>query len=214
MKSTKPFAEIIESSLSTWRAQCWQWDIIPTYGSLLTITTPERTIFGLVHEIHTGSADSARTVFTYKKTEDELKRDHPHIFEFLQTSFSCLTLGYQEHERIHYQLAPEPPKIHAFVQPAERGQIAEFFSQDQYLHTLFSFAPQIFSLDELLLAMLKQLSEHNLLSEEKLARFIETFSLLTANDYRRLKLFLQRAQTIITITQEPMTLIGTAAQMR
>ncbi len=73
MKSTKPFAEIIESSLSTWRAQCWQWDIIPTYGSLLTITTPERTIFGLVHEIHTGSAASTKTVFTYKKTEDGLK---------------------------------------------------------------------------------------------------------------------------------------------
>lgn len=199
MEKNTAFAEIIESSLSTWRAQCWQWDIIPSYGSLVTITTPERTLFGLVHEIHTGSADSLRTVFTYKKTEDELKRDHPHIFEFLQTSFSCLTLGYQENEHIQYQLAPEPPKIHAFVRPAERIQIEEFFSRDQYLHTLFAFAPQIFSLDELLLAMLKHLSSEQLLSHDQLARFIETFSLLTANDYRRLKLFLQRAQIIIKV---------------
>lgn len=199
METNKAFAEIIESSLSTWRAQCWQWDVLPMYGSLVTITTSERTIFGLVHEIQTGSADSLRTVFTYKKTEEELRRDHPHIFEFLQTSFSCLTLGYQEHGKIQYQLAPEPPKIHAFVQPATRGQLQDFFSHEQYLHTLFAFGSQIFSLDELLLALLKNLAQQQLLTQHQLGQFIETFSLLTANDYRRLKLFLQRAQTLITL---------------
>ena len=37
MQVSKPFAEIIESSLSSWRAQCWQWDTIPAFGSLVTI---------------------------------------------------------------------------------------------------------------------------------------------------------------------------------
>lgn len=136
MEKNKAFAEIIQSSLSTWRAQCWQWDVIPAYGELLTITTPERTVYGLVHEINTGSADSLRTVFTYKKTEEELRRDHPHIFEFLQTSFSCLTLGYKENGHIHYQLAPEPPKIHAFVQSAKLADIEEFF---QAINTFIRF---------------------------------------------------------------------------
>ncbi len=197
MQTIKPFAEVIESSLNTWHAQCWQWDNIPAYGSLVTIETDERVIFGLIHEIHTGSADSARTVFTYKKTEEELKRDHPHIFEFLQTSFSCLTLGYQEQGAISYQLAPQPPKIHAFVQTATRTQLEDFFKNEQYLHTLFACTSHVFSLDELLLALLKHLADHHLLTETKLAGFLETFSLLTANDYRRLKLFLQRAQKII-----------------
>ena len=197
MNQQKPFAEIIESSLSSWKAQCWHWDTMPSYGSLVTIKTAQRTLFGIVHEIHTGSTDSLRTVFTYKKTEDELKRDHPHIFEFLQTSFSCITLGYVEENEVHYQLAPEPPKIHAFVYPAQRAELGSFFSKEQYLHTLFSGGQHLFSLDELLLALLKHLSSHELLTEDRLARFLETFSLLTANDYRRLKLFLQRAQTSI-----------------
>jgi len=189
---TKPFAEIIESSLSSWRGQCWQWDEMQQFGTLLKVTTGKRTVFGLVHDIQTGSADSMRTVFTYKKTEEELQRDHPHIFEFLQTTFSCITLGYKEDDAVQYQLAPEPPKIHMFVQEASVAEVGEFFSSDHYLHVLFAHASQLFSLDELLLATLQQLSHHQLLTDEKLARFVETFSLLTANDYRRLKLFLQR----------------------
>ena len=63
MNNKEPFAEIIESSLSTWRAQCWQWDVIPSYGSLVTITTPERTLFGLVHDIQTGSAIASEQLY-------------------------------------------------------------------------------------------------------------------------------------------------------
>lgn len=203
---TKPFAEIIQSSLSSWRAQCWQWDIIPTYGTLVTISTGNRTIFGLVHDIQTGSADTLRTVFTYKKTEAELKRDHPHIFEFLQTTFTCITLGFQEKGRIHYQVVPEPPKIHAFVQPAQPDEIRQFFSCNQYLHTLFAHASNLFSIDELLLALLTHLSHRGLVQNQQLSEVIETFSLLTANDYRRLKLFLQRLQSITT--SEPSSVIN------
>lgn len=199
MKSQRPFAEVIASSLSTWQAQCWDPEDIPAYGSILTVHTQQRTIFGLVHNISMGSQDTHRTVFAYKKSEEELKRDHPHIFEFLQTTFSCLTLGYTEHERILYQLAPEPPKIHTFVTRTAPAQLSQFFAHEQYLHTLFSHAHQIFSLDDLLLALLKQLSDHTILTKDHLLRFIETFSLLTANDYRRLKLFLQRVQPILKI---------------
>ena len=191
------FAEIIESSLSVWRGQCWQWETMPAYGSLLTCTTAERTTFGLVYEIQTGSIDSNRTIFTYKKSDEELKRDHPHIFEFLQTSFSCLTLGYEENGVLYYALTPEPPKIHAFVQQATLQQYESFFAHPHYLHTLFSFAHTLTSLDELLLATLKHISDAKLLTEERLVDFIEAFSLHTANDYRRLKLFLQRAHMLL-----------------
>lgn len=197
--TNQAFAEIIESSLSTWRAQSWKWDIMPKFGSLITIETPERKVFGLVHTIQTGSSDPARTVMAYKKTQHELKLEQPQIFEFLQTTFSCLTLGYSQDNMLLYQLAPEPPKIHAFVRVATLEETARFFSNEHYLHLLFCFSSQLFSLDELLLAVLKQLSDLHLLTEELLTRFIETFSLLTANDYRRLKLFLQRAHPIIKI---------------
>lgn len=196
-ENTKPFAEIVESSLSTWKAQCWDWDNMPAYGSLVTVKTSSRTLYGLVYEIQTSSSDNARTVFTYKKSEEELRRDHPHIFEFLQTTFTCLTLGYSEDELLFYQVAPEPPKIHAFVHRASQMHIEKFFSHEQYLHLLFAYAHQVVSCDELLLAILKQLTRSGIITSDNFARFIETFSLLTGNDYRRLKLFLQRAQTIV-----------------
>lgn len=194
-----PFAEVIESSLNIWSAQSWQWGDIPVFGSLTTIETPERTLFGLVYHIQTGSQDPSRTVIAYQKTEAELKKEQPQIFEFLRTTFSCLSLGYRQDSTVLYQIAPEPPKIHTFVRRATHEEIDQFFSNEQYLHLLFCFSNQLFSLDELLLALLKQLSDLKVLTKQRLDQFIETFSLLTANDYRRLKLFLQRAQPILKI---------------
>lgn len=197
MEHSQPFAEIIESSLSSWRAQCWQWDSIPAYGSIVTVKTNSRTLFGLVHDTSTASADTHRTVFTYKKTQEELKRDHPHIFEFLHTTFQCITLGYSEQEHVIYQPAPEPPKIHAFVMPATKTDLQSLFAHEQYLHTLFSHAQNLFSLDDVVLALMKHIADQDLLHDERFSRIIKTFSLLTGNDYRRLKLFLQRAQTML-----------------
>lgn len=202
MNQITPFAEIIESSLHTWKGECWEWDVMPTYGSILAVKSPKRTVFGLVHAITTGALDTTRKVFAYKKTEEELKRDQPHIFHFLHTTFSCLTLGYTENEEAFYQCAPEPPKIHSFIYAPSLHDLELFFTDEHYLHTLFAHEQTTFSLDDMILALLRNLCEKNLLTEERFARFVETFSLLTANDYRRLKLFLQRAQRTIAITKQ------------
>ncbi|OQA35732.1 MAG: hypothetical protein BWY54_00462 [Candidatus Dependentiae bacterium ADurb.Bin331] len=196
-ENNKAFAEVIESSLTSWLAQSWNWDFFPTFGSIVTIETKKRTLVGIVYQIKTGSIDPVRYPFTYQKTEEELMREQPQIFEFLKTTFSCLIIGYQENEKIFYQLAPEPPKIHAFVSPATPLLHRQFFSHNHYLHILFALSNNLFNLDELLLAVLKQLSDHQLLHQDALEQFVDTFSLLTGNDYRRLKLFLQRAQGLI-----------------
>ncbi len=193
------FAEVIESGLHSWRAQCWDQETIPAYGSVVTIDCGSRKLFGLVHDSTIGSHDTHRMVFTYQKTQEELQRDHPHIFEFLQTTFRCITLGYQEEGILYYQLPAEPPKIHSFVSQATDEELKQFFAHTQYCHTLFLHAQTIFSLDDLLLALLKELSQKGILTQDNLSQFIETFSLLTANDYRRLKLFLQRVEPFIQV---------------
>ncbi len=197
---SNPFAEIIESSLTRWKAQAWSSDVVAAFGSLVTIKTQERIIYGLIFDIEICSCDPYRTVTIYKKEEHELKRDQPQIFEFLKTNFSCITVAYRENKnnKLLYQLSPEPPKIHAFMHFATNEDIIDFFSDDQYLQLLFNFSSNTFCLDELLLAILKQLSDSNILNKDNLQKFIETFSLLTANDYRRLKLFLKRAKPILT----------------
>jgi hypothetical protein len=191
------FAEVIESSLHSFLAQSWKWDQFPSFGSLVTIETKQRIVFGIVHEVKTGSMDSMRYPFPYQKTEEELLLEQPQIFEFLKTTFSCLTIGYKQNSKIFYVLAPEPSKIHAFVTPASKTLCAQFFESDIYLHLLFGMSNQILHLDELLLATLKHQVDLGILNKERFTRLIETFSLLTGNDYRRLKLFLQRAGPLV-----------------
>lgn len=196
--SSKPFAEIIESSLHSWLAQSWLWNEMPAFGSLVTVTTPKRTLFGLVQSVQTGSLDPMRHPFPYKKTHEELMAEQPQIFEFLKTSFSAFCIGYQERGTIYYLTAPEPPLIHSFVTPCPQQLAAEFFSHNGYLPMLFSIAGQTPTMDDLLLALLKQRHTYHPLSEEALTDFTTIFSLATGNDYRRLKLFLQRLQPILT----------------
>jgi hypothetical protein len=190
------FAEVIESSLHNFKAQAWQWDAPPAFGSLVTIQDGQKTIFALVYQIETGSMDPIHYPFAYKKTHEELLKEQPQIFEFLKTTFSGLIVGYRSHGRIHYLMPSEPPKIHAFISTASSELAKEFFSNPAYLNLIFGCSQHVTALDELLLATLKQQASLDILSSELLQEFTETFSLLSGNDYRRLKLFLKRAQPL------------------
>ena len=188
--------EVIESTLSTWKGQCWDWDNVPAFGSLLSVESHDREIFGIVYEIQTGSLDPSRTPFAYQKTEKELLAEQPQIFEFLKTTFSCLTLGYKEKESICHVLAPKPPKIHSFVSLLDIASSKEFFSKEGYLQLVFGYEAVIGNTDEVLLALMKHVRQEEILDDEGMARFIQSLSLLTGNDYRRLNLFLQRVQSL------------------
>jgi len=197
MQSNKAFAEVIESSLHGFLAQSWQWNQFPTFGSMISVQADKRILCGVVHQVQTGSMDPVRYPFAYQKTEVELMAEQPQIFEFLKTTFNTLIIGYQEKGKFYYVSAPEPAKIHAFVTPMPVDLCKQFFYHDRYLHLLFGLQNQLFSLDELLLALIKYQVELGIIDQEKITPFIDSFCLLTGNDYRRLKLFLQRLQPII-----------------
>ncbi|HSW75481.1 MAG TPA: hypothetical protein VLG50_00405 [Candidatus Saccharimonadales bacterium] len=184
------FSEIIQGNLSQWTGQCWKWDVMPTFGSLVITSHGPLSIFGIVHTITTGSMDPIRFPTPYQKTEQELLLQQPQIFEFLQTTFSCITIGYEQHDKIFYHLPGLPPKIHAFIGNASIDQCERFFSSEQFLHLLFNL--QLTNMDELLLALLKNLHEKKVLNATNFHNFIETFSMLCKNDYQKLKIFLQR----------------------
>jgi len=193
----EPFGEVIESSLQTFLGQCWQWNKVPSFGSLVAIENKQRTLFGLVYQIQTGSMDPVRYPFPYKKTHEELMAEQPQIFEFLKTSFSCIALGYTHNNSIVYITAPEPPLIHSFIAPLAIAHYKNYFATDAYLHLLFNMSNHISCLDELLLALLQQQAQLKLLQPDRLDDFINTYSLLIGNDYRRLKLFLLRVTNIL-----------------
>src|SRR5688572_1232002 len=172
MKPNKPFAEIIESSLATWKAQCWSWDTFPAFGSLVVVERNTISHIGVVCGIETGALEQGRYPFTYQKTEEELMAEQPQIFEFLKTSFSCLTLGYTAGHTVYHQLAPEPPKIHSFVSPAPADLVNRFLASPAYLHLLFA-AQGSCNLDELILALVRYKAEHAPYTAQTLEKFID-----------------------------------------
>lgn len=201
MKNNKAFAEVIESSLNSFLAQCWCWDNFPRFGSLVCVEEKEKTFFGCVTDIKTGSMDPLRYPFPYKKTEEELRVEQPQIFEFLKTTFTVVLLGYKENfdisGKIIYRLPPTPAKIHAFVEKTIPSFSADFFSETDFLYLLFSSQNIIPQFDELLLEIFSQLAVNKKLTTQTVNTFSHTFSLLTGNDYRRIKLFLKRAQGLL-----------------
>ncbi len=201
MKSTPTlkghcFAEVIQSSLQSFTAQSWNWDYFPAFGSLVTVTTEKRTLFGIVYAVQTGSSDAGRYPFTFQKTQEELRAEQPQIFEFLQTTFSCLIVGFLENNELVYQMGPEPAKMHAFVNHATSLETRHFFSSCLYLHLIFN-SPEITVADELLLSFLKTKKDLGLLTQESFLAFIETISLATGDDYRKLKILMNRAHPLL-----------------
>lgn len=198
-KERQAFAEVIESSIDGYLAQSWQWNFFPRFGALVYVEDDDRLILGVVVHIQTGSMDPMRYPFPFQKTEEELRLEQPQIFEFLKTTFRVQVLGYykRDTQKIYYQLAPKPSRIHAFVQECPLDIFELFFNNMLFLDLLFAFQSNITNVDELLLAILVQLHECGLLNQEKVYAFCQQFSLLSGNDYRRLKLFLKRVEHIV-----------------
>jgi hypothetical protein len=199
LQERQAFAEVIESSLDGYLAQSWEWNFFPRFGSLVQVEDDNQLVLGVVVQIQTGSMDPMRYPFPFQKTEKELRAEQPQIFEFLKTTFRVQVLGYHNEitKKVYYQLAQKPCRIHAFVQECNPELFEQFFNNTLFLNLLFAFQNNITNLDELLLAILVQLHEMGLLNQDKVHAFCQQFSLLSGNDYRRLKLFLKRVEQIV-----------------
>jgi hypothetical protein len=193
------FAEVIESSVAQFTAQSWTWNQVPEYGSLVEIENNNTLIVGIVTNVTTGSHDPVRKPYTYQKTHAELLRDQPQIFAFLKTSFTVQIIGYYEAQQPNflYLLPTQPVQLHTFVKNCTAEQYKKILENPLYLSILFAFQATINQLDELLLALLKKQSEQTTLSQATLQNFCHAFSLHTNNDYKRLKLFLQRSHNFL-----------------
>lgn len=187
-------AEVVESSLVHIKAQCWQCEIAPPFGSLVVIEEKERQIFGLVQQVYTTSDDSLRQINAYRKTEEELLRDQPQIFTFIKTFFQVLIIGYKQNNLLVQTLSPSPVRLHNFIRQASAEEYQGFFKEHYYLNLLFNQANQIGNIDELFLALINNFKDKGIF-EVVIDDFIERYALLNSADYRRLKFFLERIES-------------------
>lgn len=196
MVDLQNLGEVVHSTISQFTTQAWHWDKYPEFGSVICLQSDDITIFGLVYYIKTGSSDAVRQAFAYQKTPDELQQEQPQIFAFLKTDFSAVPLGYKSSHKFVYAMPPRPPKIHAFVRLANNIELAQLLAGTGVVHALFGQYTKIDYFEELLLAFLRYLEQNNMVSRSLLMQVTEQLSLATTNDYRRLKMFMDRVGDI------------------
>ncbi len=187
--SEKPIAEVIESCSTEIRAECWELEISPPLGAMVRIASAPVS-FALVYQISTQSLDPGRCPVAYGKTEEELRREQPQIFELLKTEFKAILIGHQTGEQIHPILPPQPPRIHSFVCLSRPEEARGLTARPEYLRRLLC-AP-LPSVDELIVACTRQLLA---VHPDKIAFLLavgKELASLLAEDYERLKAILRR----------------------
>lgn len=197
MRTVHAFGEVIASSLTQLTVQAWELEQYPPFGSLIRTHYEKMDCFGIVCDIQTGPKDAARTPLAFGKTVQELKQEQPHIFQLLHTIVTVLPLGYTHKTDIVYAIPPCPAPIHSFAYACASKELMLFFSNMQWLITFFNLAQQNPLFDELLLALLHNAHRSEALNNKIMQEIIDTFCLLTHNDYWKLKIFLQRIESFI-----------------
>lgn len=187
------FAEVIESYLTHFKAQCWDYAYVPPYGSLAVIEQDGLAFYALVHQSFTGTDNMVYAVQAYQKTEEELKRDQPQIFELLKTTFNAVIIAHKQESVVCFSSAPVPAKSHAFVRLATDQELICFVHDFGYLSILFGQVNQV-NIDELLVAFVAILQQKKLVFEIDLIELLHTYLLLCSNDYRRVRFLAKRLQ--------------------
>lgn len=193
-----PFAEVISSTLTTWTCQCWRWDVMPSFGSLVAAETDQGIYIGLVGALQTGASDTSRTPVTYQKSPEQLQAEHPEIFSFLATTFTVIHLAVIKSGAIQYEWPAYPIHIHRFIRKASSEELSLFFSTDEYLTPLCQHELIITSHDELFLSLLRFQKEYAILSHAQIVQLLKKYTFLKGSSHHHLRALTQRVENLIT----------------
>jgi hypothetical protein len=191
--------EVLESSLNHVRCALWKHTAMPRYGSLMVIEWGEYHVYGIVAASGRSPRDTTRTPYPYQKTEAELVRDHPHIFELIVSwcilCCICFSETAAENKKLILRAAapPVPPTIHAFIRPATITEQAEVLGTPHIIHRLFAAASEQGIIpEELFIAFLTENKTTISLYQKALAEL----PLIMGTDYRRFKTLINRLSTL------------------
>ncbi len=184
-KDKQPFGEIIASSLDTCTIQAWEWDTYPPYGSLISIEEAESIIIAIINGITTAPLDHARMPTAYKKTDAELKADHPHIFTLLRTTITATTLGFKPSTNKPLTMPTKPASIHSFSFMHSANELGFTGDNTDSIRRIVSLhEPQV--ADTLIFHHIQHQKSAGTLSGECLRTIIATYIETVGNDYKRI----------------------------
>lgn len=188
--------EVIASNTCQFVAEVYRDQTPPVFGSWVQVMQPdERTLFGLVSHVEMGSVEPGRRPMALGRSLDELRREMPQVLELIRTTFRAQVLAYQDQDgRIHQTLPPYPAKIHGFVEICPPNIVQRLGRPYDFLRTLTQNPDPEVPVDDLLVAVLRQIhSGHD--GPERAQAIIEAgrvLSRLLRNDHERLQAILRR----------------------
>ena len=183
--------EVVESTSTSFVAQCYQVDGAPPLGSLVRTASPD--IYGVVGRVTTEPLDSARPVLARgedAESEEGVLRGNPQLARLLTSRFEALIAGFSEGGDLRQYLPPVPPHVHSFVYACDPEETARFTADFGLLRLLLhSGQPHA---DEVVAACLRQSAAAYDDSREFLTLAGKTLARELSADVARLNSILRR----------------------
>ncbi|MDX1546517.1 MAG: hypothetical protein R3247_06000 [Rhodothermales bacterium] len=190
-------AEVIASSTRAFEAEVYREAAPPPFGSWVRVPQPGgRVLYGLVSHVAVSPVEPTRRAVAFGKTEDELRRELPQVFELLRTTLHAQVLAYREAGgAVRQTLPPHPAALHAFVYPCPDDEACDLGAPHDYLRTLVRHADPAVPVDDLLVAVLSTVyrahgGRHG--GEPALVGAARALSRLLDDDHERLQSILRR----------------------
>lgn len=145
-ETTEAIGEIINASVTSLIAQCWQTEDSdglplsrkPNFGSFVRIDCNESDfdVVAVVYNVITGPQDAVHKPSALGLSRERLKVEQPHIFALLRTEVHASIVGYVRNGRVFQHLPPQPPEVHDFVYPATNMEVCEITEEFDFLRLL------------------------------------------------------------------------------
>ena len=183
--------EVVESTSTSFVAQCYQLEDAPALGGLVRTDSPD--IYGVVGVVTTEPLDSARPVLARGEdavSEEDVIRDNPQLARLLTSRFQVFIAGHVEDGITHQYLPPRPPKVHSFVYACDREEVALFTGQLDLLRLLLNSGANLS--DEIVGACIRQATPSHDHPAEFLAHACRTLAGELSADVARLNSILRR----------------------
>ncbi|SHK11905.1 HAS-barrel domain-containing protein [Rhodothermus profundi] len=191
-----PIGEVIESSTRQFVAEVYREQAPPALGSWVQVRQPDgQTVYGLVSHVEIGSVEPGRRPVALGRSPDELRREMPHVLELIRTTFRAQVLAYEEPGGpIRQTLPPYPASIHAFVEVCPPDIVQRLGPPYDFLRTLVQNPDPAVPVDDLLVAVLRQIynGHRDAEREQALIAAGRVLSRLLRDDHERLQAILRR----------------------
>ncbi len=186
--------EVVESTSTSFLAQCYQLEGAPPLGGLVRTDTPD--IYGVVGRVTTEPLDSARPVLARgqdAESEEDVVRDNPQLARLLTSRFEVFIAGHVEDGVTRQYLPPRPPRVHSFVYACSPEEVAGFTAQLDLLRLLLNSGAA--HADEIVGACIRQAAPSHGQPAEFLAHACRTLAVELSSDVPRLNTILRRVTT-------------------